>query len=181
MDVDFRLIAATNQRLSDCVENKTFRLDLYYRLNVIPITIPPLRARKDDIVTLAEHFLCRFCDNYNLKKKFSKKVYRTFEAYSWPGNVRELKNIVERMVIMSTASTININEIPSSMFSQDGFDQKSQETESEKEQIIRALKINQGHREQTAKYLNISRRTLQYKLKKYGLLDRKYGGRPDSV
>ncbi|MCI8742658.1 MAG: sigma 54-interacting transcriptional regulator [Lachnospiraceae bacterium] len=180
VDVDFRLIAATNQRLSDCVENKTFRLDLYYRLNVIPITIPPLRARKDDIVPLAEHFLCRFCDKYQLKKKFSKKVYRTFEAYSWPGNVRELKNIVERMVIMSTASTININEIPSSMFSQDGFDQKSQETESEKEQIIRALKINQGHREQTAKYLNISRRTLQYKLKKYGLLDRKYGGRPDS-
>ena len=94
--------------------------------------------------------------------------------------LEELKNIVERMVIMSTASTININEIPSSMFRQDGVDQKSQETESEKEQIIRALKINQGHREQTAKYLNISRRTLQYKLKKYGLLDRKYGGHPDS-
>lgn len=181
MDVDFRLIAATNQKLTDCVENKTFRLDLYYRLNVIPIMIPPLRARKDDIVPLAEYFLHKFCDKYELKKKFSKKVYRTFEAYGWPGNVRELKNIVERMVIMSTASTININEIPSSMFSEDGFDQKDTETEDEKERIIRALKINQGHRELTAKYLNISRRTLQYKLKKYGLLDQKQGNGPDSL
>lgn len=166
--VDFRLIAATNQNLLECVNNKTFRLDLYYRLNVIPLTLPPLRERKEDIGVLTDFFLEKFCERYSLRKKFSRRVYKTFEAYSWPGNVRELKNIVERMVIMSTVSTLTINEIPESMFIEGGF-ARAEKNEDEKERIRRALEINNGHREMTAKYLNISRRNLQYKIKKYGL------------
>ena len=169
IDVDFRLIAATNRSLVECVEERIFRADLYYRLNVIPVTIPPLRERKEDIPVLTDFFLDKFCDRYSLQKKFAKRVYRTFEAYSWPGNVRELKNIVERMVIMSTVSTITINEIPQSMFSENGFPAGPEPELDEKERIRRALEINNGHREKTARYLNISRRTLQYKLKKYGL------------
>ena len=169
IDVDFRLIAATNRSLVECVEERIFRADLYYRLNVIPVTIPPLRERKEDIPVLTDFFLDKFCDRYSLQKKFAKRVYRTFEAYSWPGNVRELKNIVERMVIMSTVSTITINEIPQSMFSENGFPAGPEPEMDEKERIRRALEINNGHREKTARYLNISRRTLQYKLKKYGL------------
>lgn len=171
IDVDFRLIAATNRNLADCVKDKTFRADLYYRLNVIPITIPALRDRKDDIVVLTDFFLKKYCDKYELKKKFSKRVYKTFEYYDWPGNVRELKNIVERLVIMSTASTITINEVPEGML-KSATDAEYEEVDksiSEKERIERALEINHGHREMTAQYLNISRRTLQYKLKKYGL------------
>ena len=118
---------------------------------------------------LTDFFLDKFCDRYSLQKKFAKRVYRTFEAYSWPGNVRELKNIVERMVIMSTVSTITINEIPQSMFSENGFPAGPEPELDEKERIRRALEINNGHREKTARYLSISRRTLQYKLKKYGL------------
>ena len=166
--VDFRLIAATNQNLLECVNNKTFRLDLYYRLNVIPLTLPPLRERKEDIGVLTDFFLEKFCERYSLRKKFSRRVYKTFEAYSWPGNVRELKNIVERMVIMSTVSTLTINEIPESMFIEGGF-ARAEKNEDEKERIRRALEINNGHREMTAKYLNISRRNLQYKIKKYEL------------
>ncbi len=169
VSVDFRLIAATNRSLVECVEERTFRADLYYRLNAIPFTIPPLRERKEDIAELTDFFLQKFCSRYSLKKKFAKRVYRTFESYSWPGNVRELKNIVERMVIMSTASTITINEIPQSMFSENGFQREEDPGTDEKERIRRALEINHGHRERTAEYLNISRRTLQYKLKKYGL------------
>lgn len=172
IDVDFRLIAATNRDLAACVEEKTFRLDLYYRLNVIPITIPPLRDRPDDIELLTDFFLNRYCEKYELKKKFSKRIYKTFKTYKWPKNVRELKNIVERMVIMSTASTITINEIPESMFSENGFEEQPNTQVDERERIVRALELNNGHREMTAKYLNISRRTLQYKLKKYGLNQR---------
>lgn len=170
IEVDFRLVAATNRNLADCVKDQTFRADLYYRLNVIPITIPPLRERKDDIAVLTDFFLKKYCDKYELKKKFSKRVYKTFEYYDWPGNVRELKNIVERMVIMSTASTITINEVPEGMLKiATSAASEEDKNVSEKERIEQALEINHGHRELTAQYLGISRRTLQYRLKKYGL------------
>lgn len=167
--VDFRLLAATNKDLMTCVEEKTFRSDLYYRLNVIPINLPPLRERKEDIALLTDFFLQKYCEQYELEKKFSRKVYRTFADYSWPGNVRELKNVVERMVIMSTKDTLTINEVPKSMLCQKALPGGVGEIEDEKERIMRALELNDGHREKTAGYLNISRRTLQYKIKKYGL------------
>ena len=109
--VDFRLITATNQDLAQCVKEGRFRMDLYYRLHVIPLYIPPLRERKNDILPLCLHFLKQYCQKYNRVKSFSKNVYQVLEQYSWPGNVRELKNFVERMVVMSAQEVIEINDI----------------------------------------------------------------------
>lgn len=173
--VDFRLIAATNADLQQCVKNGTFRSDLYYRLNVIPITIPPLRERKSDIVPLAKHFLEHFCEKYGILKTFSSKVYKTMEQHDWPGNVREVKNFVERLVIMSVSSCIKINQIPNGMFEMQKppilceTNTNELPAENEKERIQQALIMHSGHRERTAHYLGISRRTLQYKLNAYGI------------
>ena len=169
VDVDFRLVSATNKDLWQCVLNKTFREDLFYRLNVIPVTIPPLRERKEDIPALIDFFLNKFCDRYSMDKRFSKSVYQTLISYDWPGNVRELKNVIERMIIMSTAETITLHEVPRGLFQEEVFGKKLTK-DNEKLQIIQALEANGGHREKTAQYLGISRRTLQYKLKKFNLL-----------
>lgn len=171
IDVDFRLVAATNKDLAKCVRDKTFRADLFYRLNVIPITIPPLRERKEDIPVLTDFFLEKFCDRYSMNKRFSKSVYQTLISYDWPGNVRELKNVIERMMIMSTAETITLHEVPRGLFQEEVFGKKLTK-DNEKLQIIQALEVNGGHREKTAQYLGISRRTLQYKLKKFNLLEK---------
>jgi PAS domain S-box-containing protein len=109
--VDFRLIAATNEELSKLVENKQFRADLYYRLNVIPITIPPLRARRDDIIPLVLHFLKEYCDKYSKNKLFTEQTLNLIYQYDWPGNVRELKNFIERSVVMSKDDYIEISDI----------------------------------------------------------------------
>jgi transcriptional regulator with PAS, ATPase and Fis domain len=101
--VDVRVIAATNMRLEDMVRQKAFRSDLYFRLNVIPIEIPPLRERKGDIPLLARHFLVKF--NHLLNKKvrgIRRDAMEVFEAYPWPGNVRELENLIERLVVLGT-------------------------------------------------------------------------------
>ena len=174
-EVDFRLICASNVPLSQCVKEGTFRMDLYYRLNVIPITIPPLRERKEDITPLADHFLEKFCRKYSLKKEFSKSVYQILNHYEWPGNIRELRNLVEHMVVMSESSVVKINQVPAGML-EPGYGGPGDNSQQDKEQneeylkIQMALRLNKGHREKTAQYLGISRRTLQYKLKKYGLL-----------
>lgn len=105
--VDFRLISATNENLEEAIEQKRFRLDLYYRLNVIPLHIPPLRSRRDDIHPLAEHFLSYYCKKYQKNKKFTGKTIEKMEEYDWPGNVRELRNFVERMVVMSAGTYID--------------------------------------------------------------------------
>lgn len=168
--VKFRLIAATNADLAQCVRDGTFRADLYYRLNVIPLVVPALRERREDIIPLAEFFLEHFCEKYNLKKEFSPKVYQMLQRYDWPGNVRELRNLVERMVVMSAASVTKINRIPTEMMHIELSDSpKAAKEDDERRRIRDALLLNGGHRENTAKYLGVSRRTLQYKLKKYGL------------
>lgn len=173
--VDFRLIAATNADLRECVNNHTFREDLYYRLNVIPIEIPPLRNRREDIIPLGKHFLHLFCQKYGVEKQLAPKIYRAMEAYSWPGNVRELRNFVERLVVMSVSTAVRINNIPSGMLQVSEEENaeclSSCKSAKERERIIRALERFDGHRQKTAEYLGISRRTLQYKLKRYGLLD----------
>ena len=173
--VDFRLIAATNADLKQCVLEHTFREDLYYRLNVIPITIPPLRERRDDIVPLANHFLNLLCKKYGLEKQISPKIYRMMTVYNWPGNVRELRNFIERLVVMSVSSTVRINNIPPGMLQLSTDSHATEETTmrslKEREKIMKALEKCGGHRQKTADYLGISRRNLQYKLKKYGLLE----------
>lgn len=110
-NVDFRLIAATNEDLSVLVAEKKFRSDLYYRLNVIPIKIPPLRNRREDILPLTMQFLCNYCDKYNKSKLFTEQTLALIHNYDWPGNVRELKNFVERSVVMSNADFIEIPNI----------------------------------------------------------------------
>lgn len=111
--VDFRVLAATNRDLADCVQEGAFRQDLYYRLNVMPVQIPPLRERPEDIEPLVHSFLHHYGEKYGRPRCVSQKVMRQMRAYDWPGNVRELKNLVERMVIMSSGEVIEINELPS--------------------------------------------------------------------
>lgn len=113
--IDFRLIAATNEDLSECIKKKTFRADLYYRLNVIPAIIPPLRERPSDIEPLIDYFLNKYCKKYGREKTFSPEVMNILKNYSWPGNVRELKNFVERIVLISASSVYCIKKIPPQM------------------------------------------------------------------
>lgn len=178
IDVDFRLIAATNESLEDCVARKTFRADLYYRLNVIPMTIPPLRERRKDIRPQIDYFLQKYCNKYGYQKQLSNEVYRKLERAEWPGNTRELRNFIERLVIMTDASTVKIKDIPwrietpttMTASAEREDDIREDDYLNEKARIKHALKLNKGHRQNTADYLGISRRTLQYKLKKYNLL-----------
>jgi len=114
-EIDFRLLAATNQDLKAAVENGTFRADLYYRLNVIPLEIPPLRERREDIVPLALFFLDHFCQKYDRIKIFAKNVFDQMTRYDWPGNVRELKNVVERLTITSSVGTLEICQVPDNL------------------------------------------------------------------
>lgn len=114
--VDFRIVAAANEDLGKMVHDKVFRADLYYRLNVIPIWIPPLRDRKEDILPLSLHFLNHYSQKYSKSKELSPQAIDTIMAYSWPGNVRELKNFIERSVVMSIGRTIEILNIESFSF-----------------------------------------------------------------
>lgn len=111
--VDFRLITATNEDLAQLVVEKRFRADLYYRLNVVPIHLPPLRERRDDIIPLANHFLAHFCQKYSKDKAFTPHTLENFRKYLWPGNVRELRNVVERSVVMSMGHDIEIPDLAS--------------------------------------------------------------------
>lgn len=117
--VNTRIIAATNQDLSKRVKEKQFREDLYYRLNVIPITIPPLRHRKEDIPVLIDYFLSGLNLKYQMNKKVARDVYETLLSYDWPGNVRELENLMERLIVTCEGRTITINDLPSYLIDQD--------------------------------------------------------------
>lgn len=190
--VDFRLIVATNIDLLQCVQKKQFRLDLYYRINILTFDIPPLRARKEDIIPLARVFEQTFHEKYGRDIFFSAKLYNEMLSYSWPGNVRELRNFIEKLVIMGPDDIVLPNqcslpgfepvssgEMPDTPVNTAagipvGFPEgitphnsgsRGADPEAEKTAIIEALRINRNHREKTAQYLNISRRTLQYKLK----------------
>lgn len=110
--MDVRVVAATNRDLGQMVRDKTFREDLFYRLNVVPITIPPLRERRDDIIPFAESFLEELNKKYNLRKRLTASACQAMLNYAWPGNVRELKNIIERMVIMSGSDQIRAEDLP---------------------------------------------------------------------
>ncbi len=111
IDVDVRVLAATNKDLRALVESGSFRSDLFYRLNVIQIDIPPLRERKEEIIPLVFHFAKKICLKYGIEKDFSSEVLRLFENYEWPGNIRELINVVERSIVLSTNNTIQLQDI----------------------------------------------------------------------
>ncbi|MBU3190951.1 sigma 54-interacting transcriptional regulator [Clostridium bowmanii] len=115
--IDVRVLAATNRDLESMSKEKTFRSDLYYRLNVVPLIVPPLRERREDIVPLIQHFLSELNEKYNFEKTFTIEAINTFYNYNWPGNVRELKNIVERVIVMSSSNKIFESDLPMKNFS----------------------------------------------------------------
>ncbi len=112
LDLNVRIVAATNRDLKKMVLDGQFRGDLYYRLNVVPLAIPPLRERKEDIIPLAFHFLDRFNKKYNLNKRYAPRVVELMAAYSWPGNVRELENLTERLIVTSPGEEIDDKQLP---------------------------------------------------------------------
>jgi len=172
--VDVRIIAATNKDLEDEIKKATFREDLFFRLNVIPILVSPLRERKDDIPLLVEHFLNIFAQQYGQKiKKMSKATLEALVNYDWPGNVRELKNIIERFVIMNPSDVIDIKEIPS--FRGIKTDYSSFKTlreareQFEKDFILKRLQENNWNVSKTAEELEIERSNLHRKMKSLGI------------
>ena len=176
--VDTRIISATNRNLEEETAAERFREDLYYRLNVMKITVPPLRDRDSDILLLAEHFLKQYATkNHRTFKGFQPRAMDLLMKYSWPGNVRELENVVERAVILARGEWIGPEHFPSTIGDQDGYKTNQFSMlasgrslkEVEKEMILKTLDDMSGNRTQTAKILGISRRTLQLKLKEYGI------------
>lgn len=123
-EIDFRLLAATNQDLKACVEKGTFRADLYYRLNVIPLEVPPLRSRRDDIVPLTLYFLELYCKKYDRMKVLGRRALEQLQRYDWPGNVRELRNVVERLVVTSASGVVEISQVPESLLDDGGATDK---------------------------------------------------------
>ncbi|OGP52548.1 MAG: histidine kinase [Deltaproteobacteria bacterium RBG_13_52_11] len=177
--VDVSLIAATAKDLATEVKNGTFREDLYYRLNVLPIHLPPLRERKEDIPPLIDHFVGLYNRKLGLRiKGVSKEAMGQFLQYPWPGNVRELENIIERGIILAEKDTIGVEAIPMHMQGEEGttpipsgLSIKKNSREMEIRLIKEALKKTGGNRLRTARMLEISHKTLLYKLKDYGLED----------
>ena len=171
---DVRVVAATNRNLRDEVARQRFREDLYYRLNVFPIQLPPLRDRADAVPLLAGYFLNRFSLQTGKKLKgFENEALIAMEHYAWPGNVRELQNVVERAVILAQGviRCVNLPEVvlrkPESMPQESRDALKS----VEREMIVKVLGRHKGNRRLAAEELGFSRRTIQYKLKEFGLLD----------
>lgn len=192
--VDTRIIAATNSNLEELVANKDFREDLYYRLSVIPITIPPLRERREDIPLLINHFLGRFNrDKRRLVKGFSREALEILRNYDWPGNVRELENLVERMVTLKENGFITPDDLPeryqpgsrplprsgapapapvtpqTEELPADGICLNSAVDAFENRLILQALQRTGGNKKEAASLLNLKRTTLIEKLKKKNL------------
>lgn len=173
---DVRVIAATNRNLQDEVTQRRFREDLYYRLSVFPIQLPPLKDRADAVPLLADYFLNRFSLQVGKKLKgFNKEALSAMEHYAWPGNVRELQNVVERAVILAQG-IIRCDNLPEALLRKPEpvlQDSRDALKSVEREMIIKALGRQGGNRRLAAEELGISRRMLQYKLKDYDLLDDK--------
>jgi DNA-binding NtrC family response regulator len=168
---DFRVIAATNQDLQEAIQKKTFRPDLFYRLNVVHLRVPPLRERPEDIPLLAQHFL--WCYATETNKKIDSIHPETMEAlrrYPWPGNVRELENVIERAVVVGKSRQITLNDLPFGIAVGGAAEmQKWSLEEIERQHIARVLAIEAGNLCNVAKVLGIHRSTLYAKIKKYGL------------
>lgn len=173
---DARIISATNRDIQELVAEGEFREDLYYRLNIIPIEVPPLRSRREDIPLLIKHFLDHFCMRHHRSPKIvDVEAMKLLTEAPWPGNIRQLRNMVERLVVTSTSDLIQIKDLPAELakMSKDPLTARGTLAEiaeaAEKIGIKNALIENDFHREQTAKSLGISVRTLHYKMNRYNL------------
>ena len=176
--VDTRIILASNRNLTEEVRQGRFREDLYYRINVVIINLPPLCERVGDVQLLAEHFLEMYCARHNKNKLgITDEAMEYLERYSWPGNVRELENAIERAVLLSKNKFIGLEDLPNSIKQKQSRQQKTYKpmglkealAEPEKNLIRRALEANHWNRQETAKALQINRTTLFKKMKHYGL------------
>jgi len=170
VEVDVRLIAATNSDLAAEVKKGTFRSDLYYRLNVVSIHLPPLRERKEDIALLAAHFMNKY--NVEVGKRFDRIEPRALELmmdYDWPGNVRELENVIERAVVIDEGPEVKVEHLPFCVMEQPLPDGPQTLEEVEKAHIQKMLERQNWNISQTARLLNIDRTTLHKKIKKFGL------------
>ena len=172
--VDIRIIAATNRVLSEEVEEGRFREDLYYRLNVVKITLPPLRSRRSDIPLLVHHFLRQFEKEHGKGPlTVSPEALEKLKSYHWPGNVRQLRNIIETVVVFSSGSTIRVEDLPPELFSSRQekleFEMGVPLDELERRAILKTLELTAGNRSKAAEILGISRRTLIRRIKELGL------------
>jgi two-component system, NtrC family, response regulator HydG len=176
IQVDIRVIAATNRNIEAEVKNGTFRKDLYYRLNVVGVSLPPLRERRDDILPLADYFLNRYAEkNRKHIKGFTPRAVDLLLRYAWPGNVRELENTLERAVILSRGEMITPEVFPEAIQAVSPSTDVASALVSgslkdlEKRMILQTLEETGGNRTKTAEILGISRRSLQLKLKQFGV------------
>jgi Nif-specific regulatory protein len=196
LSVDVRLVAATNRDLEKAVSEGGFREDLYYRLNVIPLFLPPLREREGDVLMLLEHFLRRFNEEHAKQVGFSREALKRMLRYPWPGNVRELENAVERLVVLAQGGTVEEDDLPLAIRSdlpvsihtapvlehsrasaapvrENSGDAAQSLPEAvrviEKERILRTLRECEGIQTRAAQTLGLTVRQLGYKLKKYGI------------
>lgn len=188
-----RIVAATNRNLEKMMEDGTFREDLFYRLNVMPIFMPPLRERLDDLEALSLHFIKKFSDQHGrMIQGISPEALQTLKKYRWPGNIRELENVIERCFIVENTQTILATSLPDHIRSADTTKPRSEQKietgvsyqgpldfdafkeEMEKEFIISALKANKGKINQTVAQANIPKNTLLRKIRKYGITVKDY-------
>jgi len=178
--VDVRIVAATNADLRELVKTKAFRDDLYYRLNVIPVFVPPLRSRKNDIPLLIQYFLAKYNRQFNrCVRGFSLAAMDALQTYDWPGNVRELENIVERLVVISKHESIQLRELPLDLQSshtplveqleQEGYDLRKAVQQFEREYIRRVLEKTHWNQTLAARMLGIHRNTLLGKMEQLDL------------
>ncbi|OGP87052.1 MAG: hypothetical protein A2156_09195 [Deltaproteobacteria bacterium RBG_16_48_10] len=172
LDVDVRVIAATNKNLTDEMKKGTFREDLYYRLNVIPIFVPPLRERKDDISLLASYFIQKIGQEKRRELTgFSPEVMEIFLAHPWPGNVRELENVIEHAVIVAKQEKILPKDLPRSLLQKPLPEQQVVSLKDfERSLILKTLEETNWNKHQTAKKLKINRSSLYGKMRRYGLV-----------
>ncbi len=171
--VDIRFITATNKNLSEAVKNGQFREDLFYRINVITISLPPLRERREDIPPLVEYYLKKYSEEFGLSpKKISSEALSIMVSYRWPGNVRELQNIIERAVLISDSDTILPEHLPENIRQSETFVEESLNKGLSIEEYIRAFILKYQHiynEQELAEKLGITRKTLWEKRKKLGI------------
>lgn len=179
--VDVRVIAATNRDLESMVESGAFRQDLYYRLKVVPLEIPPLRERPEDLEALIQHFVKSYSPTGSAN--FSSQARTALETYKWPGNIRELENAVEHAMVLGESESITLQDLPAAIQDYRITDEYSTDAggsvpvgeasleQIEKACLLQALEKTGGNRTRAARILNITRRTLGYRLRKYGLED----------
>ncbi len=178
IQVDVRIIATTNRNLKKAIAEGKFREDLFYRLNVIPVDVPPLRERLDDVPLLIEHFIEKYCAETGKQiKGLDDSAMRLFMRYHWPGNVRELENFIERAVVISQNTTLTTKDFPQSLvlgrIEDEGGDFRVGMSvhDAEKLLILRTLEDQAGNRTRAAEILGINPRTLRNKLNEYGIKD----------